>query len=272
MQGLLNLMNKTLSLTVILPTYNERDNVPLLIAGILRAVRPPVRVLVVDDNSPDSTWQVVAEIAARDPRVRLLHRTTERGLTSAIWAGIQAADTDAVSWMDCDLAMPPEVIPALLARLAAGADLAVGSRYTPGGKDVGHSLLARTFSVTINLFASLLLGWRVRDYTSGFIAARRAIFAVTPGSDQGKLTLTGDYGEYCIDLLARAQRLGLRVEEVPYVCGARLSGESKTATNVLGYLRRGWKYVATILRLAPPIRITRSGRSLTVPGSVGDRP
>ncbi len=248
-------MTDTLSLTVILPTYNERDNIPLLIEGILRHVRPypatpGMQVLVVDDDSPDGTGQVVAEIAARDGRVRLLRRTTERGLTSAIWAGIRAADTDAVSWMDCDLAMPPEVLPALLARLEAGADLALGSRYVPGGKDVGHSLLARAFSVTINLLASLLLGWRVRDYTSGFIAARRSIFALAPGSGQGKLTLTGDYGEYCIDLLARAQRLGLRVEEVPYVCGARFSGESKTGANVADYLRRGWKYVVTILRLA----------------------
>lgn len=243
-----------LSLTVILPTYNERDNIAPLIAGILAAVRPPVQVLVVDDDSPDGTWRVVADIAARDARVRLLRRTTERGLTSAIWAGICAAETDAVSWMDCDLAMPPETIPALLARVEAGADLAVGSRYAPGGKDVGHSLQARAFSVTINLFAALLLGRRVRDYTSGFIAARRAIFAVAPDAAEGRLTLRGDYGEYCIDLLARAQRQGLRIEEVPYVCGARLSGESKTATNMLGYLRRGRKYVTTILRLALTFR------------------
>ncbi len=106
-------MPEPLSLTTILPTYNERENIPILIEGILAAVRTPVQVLVVDDNSPDGTWQVVQEIAARDPRVRLLHRTTERGLTSAIWAGIRAADTDAVSWMDCDLAMPPETIPLL---------------------------------------------------------------------------------------------------------------------------------------------------------------
>ncbi|PKO21113.1 MAG: polyprenol monophosphomannose synthase [Chloroflexi bacterium HGW-Chloroflexi-1] len=235
-------MTQQLSLTVILPTYNERENIPILIERILRAVHTPVQVLVVDDDSPDGTWQVVQEIAAREPRVRLLHRTTERGLTSAIWAGIQAADTDTVSWMDCDLAMPPDVIPALLARLEAGADVALGSRYVPGGSDPGHSLTARAFSVTINLFASLLLGWRVRDYTSGFIAARRAVFE--------QITLRGDYGEYCIDLLARAQRLGLRVEEAPYACGARFSGESKTGANVGDYVRRGWKYVETVLKLA----------------------
>ncbi len=235
-------MPHQLSLTTILPTYNERENVPILIEGILRHVQTPVTVLVVDDNSPDGTWQVVEAIAAREPRVRLLRRTTERGLTSAIWTGIRAADTDAVSWMDCDLAMPPDLIPHLLARLAAGADVAIGSRYVRGGSDPGHGLMARTFSVTINLFASLLLGWRVRDYTSGFVAARRSVF--------DKITLRGDYGEYCIDLLARAQRLGLRVEEVPYACGARFSGESKTGANVADYLRRGWKYVVTVMKLA----------------------
>jgi glycosyltransferase involved in cell wall biosynthesis len=231
-----------LSLTVILPTYNERDNIPILIAGILASVRTPVQVLVVDDNSPDGTWQVVQEIAAQEPRVRLLHRTTERGLTSAIWAGIQAAGTGAVSWMDCDLAMPPETIPLLLDRLNAGADIAIGSRYVRGGKDVGHSFMARAFSITINTFASLLLGWGVRDYTSGFVAARRPVF--------DKIHLQGDYGEYCIDLLGRAQRLGLRVQEVPYICGSRLHGESKTGADVGDYLRKGWKYVTTVWKLA----------------------
>lgn len=230
------------SLTVILPTYNERDNIPILIAGILSAVQTSVKVLVVDDNSPDGTSEVVAEIAAREPRVLLLRRTTERGLTSAIWAGIRAADTDAVSWMDCDLAMPPETIPLLLERLAAGADVVVGSRYVRGGSDPGHSLMARAFSVLINTFASSLLGWRVRDYTSGFVAARKSVF--------DKIALRGDYGEYCIDLLARAQQMGFRVQEVPYICGARFSGESKTGASFTDYIRRGWKYVTTVVRLA----------------------
>jgi dolichol-phosphate mannosyltransferase len=232
----------SLTLTVILPTYNERENVPVLISDILHHVHTPVEVLVVDDNSPDGTWQVVSEIAAADPRVRLLHRKTERGLTSAIRAGIEAAPTDAVSWMDVDLAMPAGAIPQLLARLNAGADIAVGSRYVPGGRDVGHSFMARAFSVTINLAAALLLGRSVRDYTSGFVMARRAVF--------DRLTLRGDYGEYCIDFLARAQRLGYRVVEVPYTCGARMSGESKTGASFRDYIRRGWKYVTTILRLA----------------------
>jgi dolichol-phosphate mannosyltransferase len=235
-------MTDSLSLTTILPTYNERQNLPILVAGILYHVHSPIEVLVVDDNSPDGTWQIVEEIAAKEPRVRLLRRTTERGLTSAIWAGILSASSDAVSWMDCDLAMPPEIIPLLLERLSAGADIAVGSRYVHGGSDPGHSLMARAFSVTINTFASLLLGWGVRDYTSGFVAARRKVFE--------QLTLRGDYGEYCIDFLARAQMLGLRIDEVPYACGARFSGESKTGANVRDYLVRGWKYVETVVRLS----------------------
>jgi len=102
--------------------------------------------------------------------------------------------------------------------------------------------MARAFSVTINLAAALLLGRGVRDYTSGFVMARRAVF--------DRLTLRGDYGEYCIDFLARAQRLGYRVVEVPYTCGARMSGESKTGASFSDYIRRGRKYVTTILRLA----------------------
>ncbi len=248
-------MAEQLSLTVILPTYNERDNVPILIAGILQHVTTPVQVLVVDDNSPDGTWEVVEEISSAEPRVRLMRRVTERGLTSAIWAGIRAATTDAVSWMDCDLAMPPDTIPQLLDALAHGADIAVGSRYVRGGSDPGHSMTARAFSVTINLFASLLLGWGVRDYTSGFIAARRRIFDVSgTGSPQtagqAPLTLKGDYGEYCIDLLARARMADLKVQEIPYTCGARFSGESKTGSNPMDYFRRGWKYVTTTVSLA----------------------
>jgi dolichol-phosphate mannosyltransferase len=244
-------MTEPLSLTVVLPTYNERENIPILIDGILRHVREPVRVLVVDDDSPDGTWQVVEEIARRDPRVCLMRRTEERGLTSAIWAGIQAAGTGAVCWMDCDLAMPSEVIPQLLGRLEDGADIAIGSRYVAGGSDPGHGLMARAFSVTINTAASTLLGWGVRDYTSGFIAARRSVF--------DRIRLRGDYGEYCIDLLARAQMLGMRVDEVPYACGARFSGESKTGGNALDYVRRGRKYVETVLALAGE-RVRGSGR------------
>lgn len=243
--GLRKKEGKRLStVSVILPTYNERGNIGPLVEATLRSCRRwPSDVLVVDDDSPDGTWQVVQEIAQRDRRVRLLRRIGERGLASAIATGIRATDGDIIVWMDCDFSMPPERIPALVAAIADdGYDVAVGSRYVQGGQDVGHGLMARLLSRTINLFAALLLGFTVRDYTSGFIATRRTVF--------GELDLRGDYGEYCIDFLARAQRCGYRLREVPYTCGARRSGESKTGTNLLDYLRRGWKYVVTVLKLA----------------------
>ena len=226
--------------TVVLPTYDERENIGLLIDRILASVEQPIEIIVVDDDSPDGTWQVVQEMAAEDSRVRLLRRRQERGLTSALVAGIGLAQGEVIAWMDCDLSMPPEVLPALL-EATQTADVAVGSRYIEGGADVGHSLAGRLFSRTINLWASLFLGWGVKDYTSGFMAVRRRVFE--------RITLRGDYGEYCIDLLARAQRLGFSIREVPYQCVPRLEGESKTATNPLGYIRRGWKYVLTVLKL-----------------------
>jgi len=226
--------------SVVLPTYDERENIGPLIEGILTHVQRPVEIVVVDDNSPDGTWQVVQAMVDQDPRIRLLRRTDERGLTTALEAGIRLAHGDVIAWMDCDLSMPPEVLPALLA-LTDQADLAVGSRYVPGGADVGHSLSGRVFSRAINLIASLLLGWEIKDWTSGFLAVRRRVF------DQ--ITLRGDYGEYCIDLLARARRQGFTIREIPYHCVPRLQGESKTATNAWGYIRRGWRYVVAVLRL-----------------------
>ena len=226
---------------MVLPTFNERDNIRPLIEGILGTARYPTQVLVVDDDSPDGTWQVVAEMAEADPRVHLLRRTDARGLTSAIAAGIARADTMLVGWMDCDLSMPPERVADLVDAVARGADIAIGSRYVPGGRDEGHSWMGRAFSRAINLFAALLLGRQVHDYTSGFVVARKNVF--------DRISLRGDYGEYCIDLLARAQRMGYRIAEVPYICQERQSGESKTATNIWGYLRRGRKYVAMVLRL-----------------------
>jgi dolichol-phosphate mannosyltransferase len=171
-------------------------------------------------------------------------RRGEKGLTSAIQRGIDEAiatyGADIVTWMDCDLSMPPADVPRLVrAIIEHNADLAVGSRWAPGGADVAHGRMARTLSWLINRFAVLLLGSAVHDYTSGFIAGRAGVF--------GKIRLRGDYGEYCIDLLGRAQKAGQRIVEVPYVCVPRRAGESKTGANLWDYLVKGRKYVAAVL-------------------------
>jgi dolichol-phosphate mannosyltransferase len=235
----------------VLPTYNERDNIEPLIVGVLESAITRHLVLVVDDNSPDGTADVVEELAGRYNRVDalkvvLIRRTGEKGLTSAIQRGIDEAihtyHADIVTWMDCDLSMPPQDVPRLVrAIIGQGADVAVGSRWIAGGADVAHGAMARTLSWIINHFAILLLGNQVHDYTSGFIAAKAAVFR--------QIRLRGDYGEYCIDLLGRAVQYGFRVVEVPYQCVPRTAGASKTGANLWDYLVKGRKYVATITGL-----------------------
>ncbi|MCS6843851.1 MAG: polyprenol monophosphomannose synthase [Caldilineales bacterium] len=239
----------------VLPTYNERHNIGPLIERLLAVNPAPYLVLVVDDDSPDGTAEEVERLIAQRPcaglpepcpqQVRLIRRRHERGLTSAIQRGIdEALDTygaDIVTWMDCDLSMPPEDVPRLVrAIVEEGADVAVGSRWIPGGADVAHGAMARTLSWIINQFAMALLSRRVHDYTSGFMAVRGEVLR--------RLRLRGDYGEYCIDLLARALRGGYRVVEVPYVCVPRVSGESKTGVDLWDYLSKGRKYVATVVQ------------------------
>ena len=240
----------------ILPTYNERDNIIPLIERLLACVPSPYLVLVVDDNSPDGTWEAVEKLAAHyeasapkgnfPSSVALVRRTQEKGLTSAIQHGIKEAiysyGAGIITWMDCDLSMPPEEVPAMVRAITeGGADLAVGSRWVPGGKDIAHGLMARLLSWIINHFAMLLLSSEIHDYTSGFIAARAEVLQ--------RLPLRGDYGEYCIDLLCRAKRGGYRLREVPYVCVPRLTGESKTGSNLWDYLDKGRYYFSTIIRL-----------------------
>ncbi len=230
--------------SVVLPTWNERENIGPLIKGNLENLdkyQISTEIIVVDDDSPDGTWQLVEEIGKDDPRVKVIRRIGKKGLTSAIRDGIRAAKGDIVVWMDCDLSMPPSDVPRLVKAIDDGADLALGSRYVKGGKDIGHSFTAKAFSRTINFFASLFLGFQIHDYTSGFIAARREIFKT--------VRLRGDYGEYCIDMLHRARMHGYKLVEIPYDCVPRFAGESKTATSFTGFIKRGINYVITILRL-----------------------
>ncbi len=236
--------NNRPQISIVLPTYNEADNIEPLIDRTLQTLGNypgGVEVLVVDDNSPDGTWRLVAQKEAADGRIRLIHRIDESGLTSAISRGIHEARGEWVGWMDCDMSMPPEDWPQLAQALSQGVDMAVGSRYVPGGGDVAHSFTGRLFSRIINMWAGLVLDWSIKDYTSGFILGRRLIFK--------QVDLRGDYGEYCIDMLYRTKRAGFTIEELPYLCVPREAGESKTATNVWGYLTRGVNYVTTVLRI-----------------------
>lgn len=236
----------------LLPTFNERDNIGPLIDGVLESAITRQMVLVVDDDSPDGTWQVVQERMKQfnvngETKIVLERRMNESGLTSAIQRGIDLAidrhNADIITWMDCDLSMPPQDISRLITAITEQrADIAVGSRWIQGGVDIAHGPMARTLSWIINHLAILCLGNQVHDYTSGFIAARASVLQ--------KFRLRGDYGEYCIDLLGRAIQAGYRLQEIPYVCVPRTAGESKTGVNLWDYLVKGRKYVGTIMRLS----------------------
>ena len=171
-------------------------------------------------------------------------------MTSAIKRGITSAIGDVVVWMDCDFSMPPSVIPELL-KAVEEYDIAIGSRYIDGAKDDRESLRERAGSWIINRLARFILDPSINDYTSGFVAARKKIFSPDSETFSG-VHLKGDYGEYCIDLLYSAKRKGFTIKEIPYVCITRRHGESKTATNIFKYLKRGMGYIYTILRLKFP--------------------
>jgi dolichol-phosphate mannosyltransferase len=220
--------------SVILATYNERENIEKLITTIMEIVNP-FEVIVVDDESPDGTWKVVESLEFEN--LKLLKRVGKRGLPSAISDGIQMAGGDVVVWMDCDFSMHPKNIPSLLSSLD-NYDVAVGSRYAKGGRDERN--LGRILtSWILNRFAGLVLGRSVKDYTSGFVAAKKYVFE--------DITLKGDYGEYCIYFLYDVKRR-FKVAEVPYTFTDRTLGKSKTFPSIFSPLRHAWVYGMTVLK------------------------
>ncbi|MHB8055751.1 MAG: polyprenol monophosphomannose synthase [Candidatus Aminicenantales bacterium] len=237
-------------MSVVFPTYNERDNIGPLILEVLKHTPPNTEVIVVDDDSPDRTWKIVEDLRKTLPALRLIRRRNERGLTSALRTGIAAARGEIIVWSDCDFSMPPAKVEDLLAEIERGNDAAIGSRFIEGGgvrivHGSGDTLMAYLMSRTINGFVQRVLGRQIRDYTSGFIAVRKRIL--------DRIPLKGVYGEYFIDLVHRARKMGFAVVESPYLCVERRSGEGKTGRTFFDYLRKGWKYVW----LAVTLRFTR---------------
>lgn len=239
-------MNEKIS--ILLPTYNERENIIPLIERTLKAVTQEKEVIVIDDNSPDGTSELVQSRFKNHPEVRLIIRTNERGLCSAVQRGINESAGDIIAWMDCDLSMPPEKFPELIDKIINnGYDAAVGSRYVKGGKDRrddSNRLILyfhKFLSKIIVTFTSLMLDRTFKDWTSGFIAVKSSVIKTMP--------LKGDYGEFFIEMMYRLLKKGYKVIEVPYELIPRQQGQSKTATNIFGFFKRGVKYVFCVLKL-----------------------
>jgi len=221
--------------SIILATFNERETILDTIRTIFKHVPDPVEIIVVDDDSPDGTWQLVKNL--HDDRVVLIRRHDTRGLASAFLRGIVESRGDIVAWLDADMSMPPELLPAMIDRLTT-CDVVIGSRYTPGGSDLRHPVRVYA-SRLINGLASAVLGYGIRDYDSGFVVLRRSVF-------DRVLPLPTGYGEYFIEFIYTCCRKGLRVCEVPYTFADRAQGLSKTFPSLWRFVTLGLRYLVRI--------------------------
>jgi dolichol-phosphate mannosyltransferase len=239
---------KITGVSVIMPTLNEAGNIARLIQCTVEAIQKAgideIEIIVVDDDSPDRTWEIASQMVYPPARIRVIRRMEDHGLTASLSAGIAAAQQDVIVWLDCDFSHPPERIPQMLYMLDQGFDISVNSRYVVGGgedRSGEWGAMQMFLSLTLNWFTRFFLDATFADYTSGFVAVRREVLR--------KIPLRGDYGEYFVDFIFRTLHKKYRVCELPYMAMPRSSGESKTGKNLLQYLRRGRKYVGTVVRL-----------------------
>jgi dolichol-phosphate mannosyltransferase len=214
---------------VIIPTYNERDNLPVVVGALLRT--PNLRVLVVDDESPDGTGEI-ADTLARDAggRVQVLHRTGPRGLGVSYIEGMQLAlSTDAteICQMDADLSHDPADVPRLLER-SVTADLVIGSRYVSGGRIENWPRRRLLLSNFANRYVRVITGLQVKDCTSGFRCWRRDALARMPLG-----TITSNGYAFLVELAWEAAAAGCRIAEVPITFVDRREGASKLSTAVM---------------------------------------
>jgi dolichol-phosphate mannosyltransferase len=217
---------------LILPTYNEAENIEAIVAAALPQLASTGldhRVLVVDDGSPDGTGEIADRLAAENARVEVLHRTSKDGIGPAYLAGFAralAGGADLVMEMDSDFSHDPADIPRLVAA-AERADLVLGSRYVSGGGVTDWGLVRRAVSRGGSLYAKLLLGIPVDDLTGGFKCFRRSVLETLDLSGVG----TDGYG-FQIEVTYRTVKAGFRVEEVPILFRDRRVGSSKMSARI----------------------------------------
>lgn len=227
---------------MIVPTYNEQENIELLVGEIL-GLPVPVEVIIVDDNSPDGTGETADRLAAEHPgRVRVVHRSGKLGLGTAYIAGFKKAlemNAARIMTMDADFSHPPRYIPAMLQKCEE-VDVVIGSRYVEGGGTEQCTVARKILSRGANGFAHLMLGLRARDTTAGFRCYRREVLESIDLDD-----IRANGYSFLIEMLFRCRQAGWRVGEVPIVFVNRLRGASKISRDEIV------KAMLTVLRLAP---------------------
>ena len=214
---------------VLIPTYNERENLPLLVADVLAV--PGTEILVIDDQSPDGTGQLAEELAARHPgRVHAMHRTGRRGLGVSYLDGFRHAvrsDADLVVQMDADRSHDPQYLPAMIAATAS-ADLVVGSRYMHGISVVNWPLRRIILSSFANMYIRWVTGLGVNDCTTGYRCWRREALAKLPLD-----RIVSEGYSFVVEVTFLAAVCGLRVSESPIIFIERREGSSKLSSGIL---------------------------------------
>ncbi len=236
---------------VVLPTYNEIENLPKIAPAILERL-PGATLFIVDDSSPDGTGKFADELAAKDERVRTMHRPQKQGLGRAYVDGFQAAlgfGAQRIVQMDSDWSHDPKYLPALVDGLEK-YDLVIGSRYVKGGGVRNWGMMRRVVSLGGSLFARTVLHLSPHDLTGGFKAWRRATLAALPWDTMH----SGGY-VFQIETTFRASRAGARITEVPIVFVDRLLGTSKMSRRIIVealavVLRLRWEELRGRLRRA----------------------
>lgn len=219
--------DKTDKVLIIVPTYNERENLPSLTKEVLATV--PADILVVDDDSPDGTGKLADELAAAEPRISVLHRTKKEGLGKAYAAGFTwglARGYDCLMEMDCDFSHQPKYLPDFLEKIK-DADVVLGSRYIAGGGVENWSPMRKFISVGGSLYARVILGLKIKDLTGGFKCFRRRVLETI---DYDNL-ITGGYG-FQIEMTYRAVKLGFTIAETPIIFPDRTKGTSKMSKKI----------------------------------------
>ena len=215
---------------VLIPTYNEKDNIPILVTELMSI--PGVSVMVLDDQSPDGTGKVADELGVTFPgRVQALHRTGQRGLGVSYLDGFHRAinsDYDFVCQMDADLSHDPKYLPEMIAQAAAGADLVIGSRYLNGISVVNWPLRRIILSSCANFYIRTVTGLHMRDITTGYRCWRRESLAKLPLD-----RIVSDGYAFLLDVTFMAADAGLRIVESPIIFIERRIGASKLSSGVL---------------------------------------
>ncbi len=234
-------MNRAL---VCIPTYNEAENIEPITQAVLKA-EPRVDILIVDDNSPDGTGKIADTLAAREPRIRVLHREKKEGLGRAYLAAFRWAMAEGYTYiieMDADFSHDPRYLPQFVDAAEGGADLVLGSRYVQGGGTVNWGTGRKIISRGGSLYARTILGVKVRDLTGGFKCFNRRVLE-SIGMDEVK---SSGYA-FQIELTYRTLKKGFTVREIPIIFEDRRVGHSKMSKKIfMEALTMVWKLRLTV--------------------------